>query len=1074
MESAALLDACALLFAPLRRDRGRQLFELGGVDITDIDLDFGEVGGVVFDTARGGRHHDVCLLLDEDDVDLDVTCDCRGPEYCEHGYALLLAEHARRAGPGAARPVPAVVGKSPAAARKQAPPPPPAWLPRLNAIAATAYLGRHDPATGTAPRVPTWVIDAGATRRTRRLKLHGMLPRSAKSKTKPGALPLRTIAPSSQHVVLPQQDQDLKLLLDASVGRSSYYRSEAKYDVKGEWLRLVVPPLFATGRVVQVDAIDAPSRPPTPVRLDDGEPFTFRTRSEQTAQGLQIHGLLCRGAEQFAHGDVLAVLDGGWVLLADRLARAQLGGALGCAHALLLDGPLVAAPGEERDFVRAALALSHRNPDLAPLVPTRVAAAPVPVFAVKMAGSTEPFVFCELRFHYGENDVAGGDPELLPAADGETWLLRNGNAERDQASALITAGRGELLPTSVAGRFLAPRPRLARLLGFVIAAGFRVLADGKPFVRHESVRLSVTTGIDWFDLAGAIGFGPGASVPLGTALLAHRRGERFVALGDGNTGVLPDEWLEQWAAVLDLGEVEGDGVRLRSSQALLLDALLSARGPAEITTDQGYRALRQRLSAFAGIAPRPAPAGFRGTLREYQQQGLGWLWFLRDLQLGGCLADDMGLGKTVQVLALLAEVHRAPLGRPSLLVVPRSLLDNWQREAARFAPGLRVAAFTGSNRWERLPPPLLCEHDVVLTTYGTVRSDAARFDQLGVRFEYAILDEAQAIGNAGSITSKAVRLLRATHRLALSGTPVQNHLGELWALFEFLTPGLLGKSRVFASLVGNGKRPSRLDHALLQRALAPFLLRRTKEQVLPELPPKQEQLIRCELDGSQRQLYESLRARYQRELLHGGTELDNRERFVALEALLRLRQVACHEALLEPAHHGRPSAKLDALLPMLQEIAESGHKALVFSQFTAFLAIVRRRLVALGLTHEYLDGQSRKRQDAVDRFQLDAGCPLFLISLKAGGFGLNLTAADYVFLLDPWWNPAAEAQAIDRTHRIGQDKKVTAYRLVAKDTVEEKVLQLQAEKRALADAVLGGDASLLKGMTREDLAALLA
>ena len=1082
-QPAALVDTCAQKFAPMRRDRGRMLFERGAAKVTEATEH--EVGGIVIDLANGS--HDVYLLFDG--RNFDVSCDCRGPEFCEHGYALLLAEHARRTGTKpkrAARPAKKTATEAPKPGVQPPVPAPPAvpeWTQRLRAIEIRstpwdpddfdedARSRRHKP---RPTQTPTWVIDVHATRRSRHLKVHAMLPRSAKSKAPSGPLPLRTISGSSNRSALPPGDRNLLRLLDACEGHSiRYYSTDAKYVVKDDWLPLVVPLLFATGRVAQVDAVDAPTRAPAPLRLDSGGPFAFRTRTERTPQSLQIHGQLHRDGETLTHRDVLAVLEGGFVLLHDRLVEAQLGGNPEYARALLHDGPLAAEPRDERSLIGAVLALTAGDPDVAPPVPTRKAAAPTPVFVVKMAAAPNAYVHCELRFGYGNQEVGVEDPVLLPEPDGDTWLLRDRAAERDEESRLRSAAGDHLQETGMDGCYTAGRRLLVRMLTDVVGAGFRVLADGKPFVRYESVRVSVATGIDWFDLDGVIEFAGGTALPLGKALRAHRRGERLVELGDGRTGLLPADWLEQWAAVLELGDADGDVVRLRSAQALLLDALLSARGPAEITTDRGFRELKRRLAAFAGVSARAAPAGFRGTLREYQQLGLGWLWFLRDLGLGGCLADDMGLGKTVQVLGLLAEVHAQPLGRPSLLVVPRSLLDNWQREAARFAPGLRVASFTGANRWERLPPPLLCEHDVVLTTYGTLRTDAAKFDELGTRFEYAILDEAQAVQNESSISSKAVRLLRANHRLALTGTPVQNHLGELWALFEFLTPGLLGRSSVFQALVGNGKGKARLDATLLRRAVAPFLLRRTKEQVLPELPPKQEQLLVCELEGSQAATYDALREHYRQELLAGRGSLDNRERFVALEALLRLRQAACHEGLLDEHKLKDSSAKLDALLPMLQEIAEAGHKALVFSQFTGFLAIVRERLGKLGIAHEYLDGSTKKRQACVDRFQQDPGCPLFLISLKAGGFGLNLTAADYVFLLDPWWNPAAEAQAIDRAHRIGQDKKVTAYRLVAKGTVEEKVLQLQAEKRALVDAVLGGDGSLLAGMTREELAALI-
>ena len=344
-----------------------------------------------------------------------------------------------------------------------------------------------------------------------------------------------------------------------------------------------------------------------------------------------------------------------------------------------------------------------------------------------------------------------------------------------------------------------------------------------------------------------------------------------------------------------------------------------------------------------------------------------------------------------------------------------------------------------------------------------------------MRFDYVILDEAQAIKNAASESAKAARLLQADHRLALSGTPVQNHLGELWSLFEFLNPGMLGSAAAFG---GNGPGTRMADgetRAILGRALRPFILRRTKEQVARDLPVKTEQTLFCELDAAQRRLYDELRHHYRVSLLGRiGRDGIGRSKIQVLEALLRLRQAACHPGLLDRARRDEPSAKLDALLPQLADVREEGHKALVFSQFTSLLDIVRARLDRGGARYEYLDGKTRDRAACVERFQRDPDCLLFLVSLKAGGLGLNLTAAEYVFLLDPWWNPAVEAQAIDRTHRIGQTRPVFAYRLIAKDTVEEKILELQQTKRELADAIVSADESLIRTLTREDLELLLS
>jgi len=364
-------------------------------------------------------------------------------------------------------------------------------------------------------------------------------------------------------------------------------------------------------------------------------------------------------------------------------------------------------------------------------------------------------------------------------------------------------------------------------------------------------------------------------------------------------------------------------------------------------------------------------------------------------------------------------------------------------------------------------------YDLVVTTYGTLRRDAIEFKD--VQFDYVILDEAQVVKNANTESSKATRLLRSNYRLALSGTPIENHLGELWSLFEFLNPGLLGAASAFKLNTSSRRNPDEQLRALLASALRPFILRRTKQQVAKDLPAKTEQTIYCEMQPNQRRLYDDLRDHYRRSLL-GLIEREGikKSKIQILEALLRLRQAACHPGLIDKSRLREPSAKLDVLLPHLSEVLEEGHNVLVFSQFTSLLAILRDRLDRDEIVYEYLDGKTRDRSARVDRFQNDPDCKLFLISLKAGGLGLNLTAADYVFLLDPWWNPAVEAQAIDRAHRIGQSQQVFAYRLIARDTVEEKVLELQRTKRELADSIINADNSLIRSLAREDLELLLS
>jgi superfamily II DNA or RNA helicase len=662
------------------------------------------------------------------------------------------------------------------------------------------------------------------------------------------------------------------------------------------------------------------------------------------------------------------------------------------------------------------------------------------------------------RGHAGEVDGASidqalgdGDRHLGVVAEGAGRVPRAEDRRARRPARVVE--RHEIIEAAGAEGFqdLGPGPELGRI------------TEG---VAHREADHRAGEG------RGPVG-GPAASgkrqarARLPALLEALRAGQELVPLGDGTYGLIPEEWLERLGLLARVARGKGEALRFPRAQGALLDALI-AREP-EVRVDARFAELRRRLASHAQVRPRRAPRGFHGKLRGYQEQGLGWLRFLEDLGLGGCLADDMGLGKTVQVLAHLLGRRRSGAGRPSLVVAPRTLLFNWQAEAARFAPGLRVHVHHGGGRAERRDQ--LERADLVLTTYGTLARDAAMFSE--IELEYAVLDEAQAMKNAGSQTARACRALVARHRLALSGTPIENRLSDLGSIMEFLNPGMIDASSVLAPLTSDSAGEAGLE--LLARALRPFLLRRTKEEVLTELPPKVEQTVACELQGKQRKLYQELRDHYRTSLM-GRVERQGlaRSKIHVLEALLRLRQAACHPGLIDRDRSDDSSAKLDALIERIAEVVAGGHKALAFSQFTSFLALVRRRLEQLGIAYEYLDGKTRDRGARVARFQTDPDCRVFLLSLKAGGHGLNLTAADYVFLLDPWWNPAVEAQAVDRAHRIGQDKRVFTYRLVARDTVEEKVLALQADKRRLAEAVVRRDASLLGRMSVRDLELLLA
>ncbi len=830
---------------------------------------------------------------------------------------------------------------------------------------------------------------------------------------------------------------------------------------------LLMPLLSASGRLHVRTGSDQAFSPAT---YDSGPPWelTLLVKRDEGDDWTDMMGEFRRGAESIDLTEALVVTRTGWIVRQTSIARIEHFGAFGLAATLREHHHIRVPRSQEQELLTTLLAAPTLPRLVLPesLALREVAVTPQPVLKIgrEDARSTAPDrLSAQVLFDYQGLPVAAEDPRAAIARVPERILLR-----RDQAAEQKAAER---LPSLGArpirmGRYMLAPKKLPAIVRALVAEGWRVEADGKLYRSPGKFNLAVASGIDWFDLTATVDF-EGVAAPLPELLAALRRGDGTVVLGDGTLGIVPEDWLAKYGLLGEIGQVEGDRLRFGRKQAGLLDALLAAEP--DVRVDEIFARAREELRHFAGVPPEPAPRGFQGALRPYQEQGLGWLSFLRRFDFGGCLADDMGLGKTVQVLAML-EAGRTKAKRPTLVVMPKSLVWNWAQEAARFAPKLRVLAHVGTERGEGATA--FDRHDLILTTYGTMRNDIGFLRE--VDFEYVILDEANAIKNATSDSAKAARLLRGQHRLVLTGTPIENHIGELWSLFEFLNPGMLGTARAFQGASGIA-RPTPETAAVLARALRPFILRRTKQEVAPELPPKHEETILCELEPAQRKLYSELRDHYRASLL-GRIEREGlaKSKIHVLEALLRLRQAACHPGLIDKRRVKEPSAKLDVLLPRLLEVRAEGHKALVFSQFTSFLALVRAKLDAEKIPYAYLDGKTENRQEVVAQFQEQADCPFFLISLKAGGVGLNLTAADYVFILDPWWNPATEAQAVDRAHRIGQTKRVFVYRLLCQDTVEEKVAELQDSKRALADAIINADNSLIRGLDRDTVEMLLS
>jgi non-specific serine/threonine protein kinase len=586
-----------------------------------------------------------------------------------------------------------------------------------------------------------------------------------------------------------------------------------------------------------------------------------------------------------------------------------------------------------------------------------------------------------------------------------------------------------------------------------------------------STRLYISSNTDWFDAKVEISFGDQkVSVQDIKNMLLNK--QQFVPLKDGSLGVLPEKWLNKYSLLFKVGEGSQQNLKLSKYHFSILDELYQQRDEEELIfqLEGKYEKIREKYS-IADVAP---PEHLLPVLRPYQVSGFQWLNYLHDVQWGGILADDMGLGKTIQTLSFLQHLKEKNGKLVAMVVCPTTLLYNWQNELKKFTPSLSFHIHHGGARSKKQ----LFESgiEVIITTYGTLRSDIKMFAE--VQFDYVILDESQAIKNPASKVTKAACILKATNKLCLSGTPLQNNTFDIYAQMNFLNPGMLGTVEYFkhnfSMPIDKFDEQEQKEH--LRKFVFPFILRRTKEQVAKDLPEKQEMVLYCEMGDAQRKIYEAYRNDYRDKLLGMVEEKGiQKSQLSILQGLMKLRQICDSPAIIKDESYPNESVKLTELT---REIAENieGHKALVFSQFLGMLALIKEQLTKLGIDYEYFDGSStiQERERAIERFQNDPNCRVFLISLKAGGVGLNLTAADYVYIVDPWWNPAVEQQAIDRTHRIGQTKNIFAYRMICNDTVEDKILKLQDRKRSLAKELISDEEGFVKSLTKDDIAYLFS
>ncbi len=908
------------------------------------------------------------------------------------------------------------------------------------------------------------------------------------------------------------REEDLAILRLLWSGRSRY--RELGYALQGpagvEALRAMV----ASGRAFAAD--DGRAGPGGgPLLLTPGVPRAASIIWQESANG-RVQPVLDCGLDKFA----VLQLQPWWYV--DMIEGASGPLALPCDSALLRR--LLAMPAATLDVLPALReAFDRRLPQLPPppalaLDQVRwVASAPVPVLMLEtqraFAYGQVPWLAdgqvdlaCVAFDYAGVHVGLGPSPALLRDGDGALVRLeRDPVAEHAHHAVLPPLGLRPLAGGHLVGRPAIGTPvlTLARATDWpefmrvkvplLRAQGWRIVMSDT--FRHNVKVIEMLEGVvreeagGWFDLE--LGVRLDGRVlrmePLLAALFA--RDPRWLdgsleriadsevleldAASHGRLMILAARLKPVVRALIDLFQA-GESLRVPRADSGRLELLAdSARW--EFAGEAGLAALAERLRASPRVQPVVAPDSLQATLRPYQLEGLAWMQFLRSQQLGGVLADDMGLGKTVQALAhILTEQAGGRLDRPALILMPTSLVGNWKSEAARFAPSLRVLDLHGPQRHARFAQ--IPQHDLVLSTYPLVWRDQAAL--AAHDYHLLILDEAQQVKNTSSRAAAALRSLRARHRLCLTGTPLENHLGELWSQFDFLLPGFLGSQRDFTARWRNPieKGGDSVRGQLLARRVGPFMLRRRKSDVATELPAKVEMLRTVEFEDSQRDLYETVRSAMQREVLDVVHRQGlGRSQIEVLTALLKLRQVCCDPRLVGDAvgHKVTPSAKLELLLEMLPELVADGRRILLFSQFTSMLALISSALDKAAIAHVLLTGDTRDRETPVARFQSGA-VPVFLISLRAGGVGLNLTMADTVIHYDPWWNPAVEQQATDRAHRIGQTSTVFVYKLIAAGTVEEKILSLQQRKAELASAILGDGQAAGVRFSDQDLDDLFA
>ncbi len=682
-------------------------------------------------------------------------------------------------------------------------------------------------------------------------------------------------------------------------------------------------------------------------------------------------------------------------------------------------------------------------------------------------------------FTYKGFETKASDKDTITIPDGDKILIVHRNKESEQRFIdQLNSLHSQFIRPEEGNSLILKGPEVLKNNWFFLFVdsmkeskvpvfGFEALRNFRFNTARPSTHIHVSSGLDWFDAKVELDF-EGQRVGIIDIKRALASKQSFVQLGDGTLGILPDEWLKKYSLLFKVGDGKSDKLRLSKYHMSVIDELYQNRDATELSfaLDEKF----ERIREFKNIPAIDVPINLQAVLRPYQTAGYQWLNYLNEVGWGGILADDMGLGKTVQALTMLQHYKTQEGKLTAIVVCPTTLIYNWENEIKKFTPELSWRIHHGSVRAKEMK--VLQDANIIITTYGTLRSDIQLL--MKMEFDYVVLDESQAIKNPASKVTKAACLLTAKNRVCMSGTPLQNNTFDIFAQMNFLNPGLLGSMDFFRNEFANpidkfGEQDQK-EH--LRKLLYPFILRRTKEQVAKDLPEKTETILFCEMDKEQRKIYDAYRNSY-RDKIMGVIDQQgiDKSQLTILQGLMKLRQICDSPAILnEEEKYPNHSIKLDELT---REIGENigQHKALIFSQFLGMLSLIKDKLIETGVPFEYFDGSTsiNDRQTAIDNFQNKDESRVFLISLKAGGVGLNLTAADYVYIVDPWWNPAVEQQAIDRTHRIGQTKNIFAYRMICIDTIEDKILQLQERKRKLASELISDDINFVKALSKADV-----